>query len=168
MNALERKRERAKELYRLNREQKIKYVREYRKKNAEMIAYKKRGKYLEERGAVLKKQKEYYAQNVEKVSARGKVYRQTHADAIRLKNRNRKNLLRSLSKKSDVDNAYLKDLLAESIICPLCGKAYLSTTEKHVDHIKPIGVGGEHSRSNIRVICRRCNLTRPKDGTDYK
>ena len=168
MEAVERKRERAKELYRLNREQKLKYVHEYRKKNAELIAYKKRGKYLEERGAILKKQKEYYAQNVEKVSARGKVYRQVHADTIRIRNRNRKNLLRSLSKKGDVDNAYLRALLTESVICPLCGKAYSSTTEKHVDHIKPVGIGGEHKKSNIRVICRRCNLTRPKDGTDCK
>ena len=68
MEAVERKRERAKELYRLNREQKLKYVHEYRKKNA----------------------------------------------------------------------------------------------------IKPVGIGGEHKKSNIRVICRRCNLTRPKDGTDCK
>lgn len=38
---------------------------------------------------------------------------------------------------------------------------------KHLDHIVPINVGGTHTHGNIRIICRDCNLSRPKDGSDY-
>ena len=55
--------------------------------------------------------------------------------------------------------------------CPLCG-VYMTTkpmlpNSKQLDHIVPIGVGGTHTHGNVRVICRDCNLKRPKDGSDY-
>jgi 5-methylcytosine-specific restriction endonuclease McrA len=38
---------------------------------------------------------------------------------------------------------------------------------KELDHIVPLGVGGTHTVGNVRIICRDCNLRRPKDGSDY-
>lgn len=35
-----------------------------------------------------------------------------------------------------------------------------------IDHIIPLNIGGTDIRENVRVICRTCNLTRPKDGSD--
>lgn len=37
---------------------------------------------------------------------------------------------------------------------------------KQLDHIIPIVMGGTHTVGNVRIICRTCNLSRPKDGTD--
>lgn len=38
---------------------------------------------------------------------------------------------------------------------------------KELDHMVPINVGGTHTIGNVRIICRRCNERRPKDGSDY-
>jgi hypothetical protein len=38
---------------------------------------------------------------------------------------------------------------------------------KELDHMIPINVGGTHTIGNVRIICRRCNERRPKDGSDY-
>jgi 5-methylcytosine-specific restriction endonuclease McrA len=37
---------------------------------------------------------------------------------------------------------------------------------KHLDHIIPVVMGGTHTMGNVRIICRTCNLSRPKDGSD--
>lgn len=55
--------------------------------------------------------------------------------------------------------------------CPLCGvfmtgKPWLPNS-KELDHILPICMGGTHTHGNVRIICRKCNLSRPKDGSDY-
>lgn len=55
--------------------------------------------------------------------------------------------------------------------CPLCAvklvnQPYLPAS-KELDHIVPQGVGGTHTHGNVRIICRSCNLRRPKDGSDY-
>jgi len=41
-----------------------------------------------------------------------------------------------------------------------------SPAAKHVDHIKPLCIGGLHTRDNVRVICQDCNLRRPRNGSD--
>ncbi len=94
-----------------------------------------------------------------------KIYRIANGDKIKARNRNRKNLMRSLSKNTDITNNYLIQLLNKSKNCPLCSKLML---EKHIDHIIPIGVGGKHRKNNIRIVCKSCNLSRPKDGSDLK
>lgn len=37
---------------------------------------------------------------------------------------------------------------------------------KQLDHILPLNIGGTHTVGNVRIICRTCNLARPKDGSD--
>jgi hypothetical protein len=55
--------------------------------------------------------------------------------------------------------------------CQLCG-VYMTSkpglpNSKHLDHILPISQGGTHTHGNVRIICRDCNLRRPKDGSDF-
>jgi HNH endonuclease len=55
--------------------------------------------------------------------------------------------------------------------CRLCS-VYMTSkphlpNSKHLDHILPISQGGTHTHGNIRIICRDCNLRRPKDGSDF-
>ena len=112
--------------------------------------------------------KVYYQENKEKISISKKIYRQNNIEKTLIRNRNRKNKIRTLSKNSDITNDYLRRLLKGSIKCPLCEKEYKDKSDKHIDHIIPIGVGGKHRKSNIRIICAKCNLSRPKDGSDIK
>lgn len=56
-------------------------------------------------------------------------------------------------------------------ICPLCACGMTEVPylphSKELDHIVPLNVGGTHTTGNVRIICRSCNLGRPKDGSDY-
>lgn len=45
--------------------------------------------------------------------------------------------------------------LAIGRACPLCGTTMDHTAE--LDHIKPRVLGGRTVRSNVRMVCRRCN-----------
>ena len=46
-------------------------------------------------------------------------------------------------------------ILAEHPQCTLCGG-----TADQVDHIIPVSRGGTDTRSNLRAVCRLCNLRR--------
>lgn len=48
----------------------------------------------------------------------------------------------------------------------MTGKPHLPNS-KELDHILPLNQGGTHTHGNVRIICRRCNQTRPKNGSDY-
>lgn len=55
--------------------------------------------------------------------------------------------------------------------CPMCAVLMTSypflPNSKELDHIVPLNTGGTHTVGNVRIICRSCNLARPKDGSDY-
>jgi hypothetical protein len=76
---------------------------------------------------------------------------------------------------SDLTAADIKALKDAAHTCPICGVEMTGNstgrhlklaTAKEFDHIVPLAVGGLHVRANVRVICRGCNLSRPKDGSD--
>lgn len=64
----------------------------------------------------------------------------------------------------------LAALLRAAVTCPLCGVTYtdqaMQPTSREIDHILPLAAGGTHALANLRVTCRRCNLARPRDGSD--
>ena len=55
--------------------------------------------------------------------------------------------------------------------CPLCGVRMTDKPQlpnsKELDHIVPVNVGGTHTHGNARIICKRCNVRRPHDGSDF-
>jgi len=62
-------------------------------------------------------------------------------------------------------------LRAKARKCPLCSTRMtddpLKPNSKELDHIVPRNAGGTHTIGNVRIICRSCNVRRPKDGSDY-
>lgn len=72
---------------------------------------------------------------------------------------------------SDLTGPVETEMKAASYGCPLCDVVMvdvpLTPWSKELDHIVPICVGGRHVRLNARIICRQCNMRRPKDGSDY-
>lgn len=77
---------------------------------------------------------------------------------------------RNVTRLTDITAAYLRDLVEGARECPLCSAQLVDTAgtaaSKQVDHIVPLAIGGTHTIGNVRVICRTCNLRRPKDGSD--
>ena len=75
------------------------------------------------------------------------------------------------SRLTDITPEYEMALRTKAKRCPLCevkltDQPYVPNS-KELDHIIPKGVGGTHTIGNVRIICRSCNLRRPKDGSDY-
>jgi len=49
--------------------------------------------------------------------------------------------------------------------CAICKK---KLTARHLDHIKPLKLGGEHALKNFQYLCPRCNLSkRQHDPIDF-
>jgi 5-methylcytosine-specific restriction endonuclease McrA len=72
---------------------------------------------------------------------------------------------------SDLTTVVVRAMKASALRCPLCECVMvdrgMTPRSKELDHLIPICVGGRHTRANARIICRRCNQRRPKDGRDY-
>ncbi len=78
---------------------------------------------------------------------------------------------RDWSRTTDITPEIEMAMRAKAKRCPICriglvDEPYQSRS-KELDHIIPKGVGGTHTIGNVRIICRACNITRPKDGSDY-
>jgi 5-methylcytosine-specific restriction endonuclease McrA len=87
----------------------------------------------------------------------------------RAKVRNRAHVLRAGV--SDITHQQELEMRKRARKCPLCGiwmtsKPHLPNS-KELDHILPVNQGGTHTHGNVRIVCRHCNQSRPKDGTDY-
>jgi len=46
--------------------------------------------------------------------------------------------------------------------CRFCFAAGRRTPAAHVDHIRPISVGGTHARDNLRPLCESCHNRRTR------
>jgi 5-methylcytosine-specific restriction endonuclease McrA len=72
---------------------------------------------------------------------------------------------------SDITPAQEAEMRRKARKCRKCGAFMTSKpgrpNSKELDHILPINQGGTHTHGNVRIICRRCNQSRPKDGSDY-
>lgn len=77
---------------------------------------------------------------------------------------------RAKTTETDIDTKWLKALKEKTSICELCNKEMENSGNypngKHLDHVLPLNVGGEHKKNNVRYICAECNIARPKDGSD--
>lgn len=82
---------------------------------------------------------------------------------------------RTVNRYTDITPEIEQAMRRKAKRCPMpgCGARltdapYLPNS-KELDHIIPLNptVGGTHTVGNARIICRACNLARPKDGRDY-
>lgn len=87
----------------------------------------------------------------------------------RAKGRNREH--RKRVAESDITAAAEHQMRERARKCPLCnvtltGRPHLPSS-KELDHILPVNQGGTHTLGNVRIICRKCNQSRPRDGSDF-
>ena len=149
--------------YYKNREKVIKKNKLYRDQNREKISMRRKIAYRNKREKIIESARKYYLENKDKILEKGREYRKKNHAKILMRNRNRKNAIRSLNETSDITHQYLREIVESTSKCPICERRM---DMKHVDHIIPIVMGGTHTKDNVRVICRKCNLSRPKDGRD--
>jgi 5-methylcytosine-specific restriction endonuclease McrA len=71
----------------------------------------------------------------------------------------------------DVTLSHEAHLMAAARRCPICKTKLVAApylpASKELDHIIPLHAGGTHTIGNVRIVCRSCNVRRPKDGSDY-
>lgn len=158
----------SKKYYKQNQKARVEYARKRRELVGKELNKKRRENYKHNREKVIGQVKKNYTKNKKKIAIRTKIYRKKNIEKILIRNKNRHHRLRTLKNDSDIDNKYLAELFLKSIRCPLCNREYKNKSDKHLDHIIPIGVGGKHIKKNVRIICKTCNLSRPKDGRDIK
>jgi 5-methylcytosine-specific restriction endonuclease McrA len=49
-------------------------------------------------------------------------------------------------------------------ICPLCVRWIVDVDSAHIDHVLPVSRGGDDRPSNLRMVHKRCNLSRGNRG----
>lgn len=103
--------------------------------------------------------------------AHGAHWKTGNPEARKARDRAKTHKRRYATRTSDVTTTYEQELRAKAKRCQLCrvslvAEPYLAAS-KELDHMVPLGVGGTHTIGNVRIICRACNLARPKDGSDY-
>ncbi|MBK9404822.1 MAG: HNH endonuclease [Ignavibacteria bacterium] len=173
--------DKAKEYRQKNKDNMKEYMKEYRGKNKDKIKeYREKNKdntkkYMEEyRQKNKDKAKEYHEKNKDKKREYMKEYSKNNKDKIKEKDKkyrianrhvkiNSDHKRRLKMKFTDIDSKWLKQLYEDTIICEVCNR---KMKDKSIDHILPLNVGGLHIKSNVRIICLKCNLQRPKNGSD--
>lgn len=142
------------------------YKSEWYNKNKESILKKRKDKYKNEK----EKFKEYKLKNKEKISLYNKEYMKT--ETARASVRNCQHKRRMIEVFSDITSEWLKEQKNIAKFCPICNnlmdKDGRKMSGKTLDHIINISKEGEHKKNNVWYICRKCNLSRPKDNSDVK
>jgi len=155
----ERKKKQSKLWAEKNRDALKQYQKDYRQKNLDRDRAKNR-----------ERKQRFYAMYPEKIKERGKKYRKSPLGLVATK---RNYVKRRYINKifTDITAGWLNELYKKSTHCELCnvelndaGNVY--PNGKHLDHILPLNAGGAHMKNNVRFICFKCNVQRPKDGSD--
>lgn len=100
--------------------------------------------------------KRYYAANREKVAARISAYTKANPDVLRVKNSNRRALLKKADGK--FTRQQFKELCEQVDYC--CAYCYGKFDELTPDHITPLSRGGSNDISNIIPACGPCNYSK--------
>ncbi len=152
-----------KKYYFKNKKRLLEYGKKWRCENKEwMKEYWK--KYWCENREELKREQRIY--NINTKEKRSEYRKKNSRKYLNLTHKRRAKL-----KITDISIEWLNKLFYKTKRCSLCkcklddnGKKY--PNGKQIDHIIPLNVGGEHKRYNVRIVCMKCNLERPKDGSD--
>lgn len=158
-----------------NRAKVIEANRTYRRKLfadpalVEALNEHRRNKYSRERDKASAYRRAWRQKNLERARARDRAARQTdrhraytakycaeNKDALCAKSAKR----RAAKRRATIQIFTKLDLRARlGVYGGLC--AYCRTAEwEHIDHVKPIALGGSHCLSNLRPACAHCNLSK--------
>ena len=144
-----------KEYHKRNKDKKKRYDKEYIEKPKERIKEQQKEYRIKNKEKI----KKYRINNKDKAKEYSKEYYKTHRHIYF----NARYKRRARMKFTDIDNKWLKKLYEDTNTCEVCNR---KMKDKSIDHILPLNVGGLHIKSNVRIICLKCNQQRPKNGSD--
>lgn len=145
-----------------NKDRRLEYDKEYRVKQAHVIAawYRanpnyNRSYYLANHAAIRQQSKEYRDANREQIRESQRYYYARNPEPYRINARAQQSKRRAAGpgyKREDVERL----LTLQKRKCAICrcklGKLF------HVDHMMPIKLGGTNARTNLQILCAPCNL----------
>lgn len=145
-----------------NRDKRKGYFKEYHKNN-KVREKEYRIKYREQHRDKLREyEKTYWKKNEGRKKERHKEYYEKNKEWFFDAAYKR----RAKTKQTDITTKYRVDLKTNTTHCEICGKKFKTDDKKHLDHIIPLNIGGTHTRNNVRYVHAKCNLQRPKNGSD--
>lgn len=143
----------------------------YHRENA-VNRQKARAKYAADPEAAIEKTKAWYRENRERAIARSiknraknravdqaasRKWRAANPVEARLLAKARRARLKG-AKTEKVTKRDLEALLKRQMgLCAVCG---VGLSAKHLDHIMPLALGGEHAVRNLQYLCPSCNMSK--------
>jgi 5-methylcytosine-specific restriction endonuclease McrA len=102
----------------------------------------------------------YCKENKEKLREDHRAYRQTENGKLvkRISSQKRYALKKSTEDGSVTKEAITNMMESQEYKCVLCSTSIKD--KYHVDHIKPLAKEGEHTISNIQLLCPHCNISK--------
>jgi 5-methylcytosine-specific restriction endonuclease McrA len=143
--------------YAANREKKKALSRAYCTENPEKVAAYQRAYRATNREKISAQKRTYHKANREMRAVVTRAWRETNSEKVRLYSR------RGAAKRRALEHGAFVETVERSIVFArdkgLCGICSLPVdpTDWHLDHIKPLSGGGEHSYANVQVSHTRCN-----------
>ena len=167
-----REKERKRLYYEANREKIAERHRRWREANPEKIAEQNRLYYeanpekIAERKRLYReanreKIAEYYEANREKIAERKRLYHEANPEKCREHARTRRARKRNqLGIVTPGIEAILLERTNHRCQAPACGKKVGGRLKYHLDHIRPLALGGLHEDDNLQILCGHCNLSK--------
>lgn len=117
-----------------------------------------RALYLKEQAAL------YYEANREKIIKKNSEYQKRNLDKARVRNQNRRSKRVGGDGKHTLDEIeFIMELQDHK--CASCGVA-LDDSNKHLDHILPLALGGSNEIKNLQWLCKFCNISKSASHPD--
>lgn len=157
-----------KKYYEDNKDILLEKQKEYRKEHPEIFKAQQKRRVVDGRKKI--SDKKYYEGNKQKFYEAW--LEQSQTLEYKLKHRQRNHKRRAKYKETDITFEWIWELHENTPNCVLCGVELTEGNDKdssrHLDHIVLLSLDGTHTMDNVRYICKKCNLKRPKDGSDIK
>lgn len=138
----------------------------FRVKNRQALIERDREYYRANKPRLIAQMKEYNARNREAYNERLRRWRKNNPTKVQVWVRNRRAKLKGL-----IGSHSLQDILAlmesQRGKCVYC---HCDIRKKfQVDHIVPVSAGGANDKSNLQLLCKKCNLDKhAKDPLDFQ
>lgn len=135
------------------------YMRDYYAKNKDRWRANAKARRLRKLGAEREYDRQRYAREKERIRSRQKVYRES---ARGLLAHNNSNATRRAKTKGAFVEKVDRNILYEMYggMCGIC-KQFIDG-EFHVDHIRPLALGGQHGYVNCQPAHASCNLKKKR------
>jgi 5-methylcytosine-specific restriction endonuclease McrA len=102
------------------------------------------------------KSREYYHRNLQRSRRKTAMYKVAHPEWAIEHQEIRMDRIKAMDD-GTLTVQVVRELKAQAARCAYCDDLFVLAGEKQTDHMVAICHGGEHSRRNVVIVCRRCN-----------